>query len=456
MISGPSAAWTLAGAALIFASAWYLNRLKMIIPMKRFIALVVLITAFCLFVHAALWIYITLLITAWFMGTGIVTGSLLRRYGLLDLEADWHGNTPFSFVGRTMNISLTLKKPETSPVIKKIKEWLKHRGELLLEGSDSNHYAVTNETERSSFPLAYTDDSELNHFCEVEFILRGHDSGSSLYMAYQFVKPWSYILPWQQRLKLTIPDITILSSGFASFAGINIPPKKENEKNHPIRRESRLQTESFLHIGEYSTGEPLARLDFKTGLRLNQLVSRKYSETIELRCLVALGLGRRARAARSTELLLSRLGRVLAENASSRISSDLVIFDLAKRYEKQLGYNPRKILEAGRELSFINASYLEEDEFVLTEIPGRRIRDYTWLRLIVSWGGRIDLTRTLEAASLYKKNGVRVEVTVIAPELLDVLEKNRNSSAAVFFLEMMKQNQHKAEKAGIRLNWLPE
>jgi len=326
--------------------------------------------------------------------------------------------------------------------------------DLDIDGIDSPHCETIPNMKSSRISME-RNGNVLDQTLPVRFVLRGHDEGSILYCSLALKKPWSYFIPWRQRLTLHLPPIPVLSGTFAPLAGkpLNIP-REEKLTRHATERISRLRTDSFLHIAPYTPGEPLSQIDFKSTLRAGEIVSRKYAQTIDLNCLVALGFGRRAHASREGERLMSELGTVLSENVSLDIASDVAVFDTIKNSHHRLGRTRQSALSFGREIAALQPSHYEEDEYSIIEGLGLSIRDYTHLKIIIAWGGQFDVSRALHASELFRKNGTVCEIRVIAREVFAILNGQKGTESAKFFTDIMNRYTEQARATGVRLVWL--
>lgn len=444
---------TVIGCVLIVAVSFILNRLRVIISLSRFLVLIAAVIFLCLVLPPAWWLGVMLIAISIFLFSGLMLGWLCNHYKFLNLYVYWqNGKTP-CFVGQTNRFYLKRELSDSGNyLLNHLKSFLVNSGELVVEGIDSNHYRSVTQFQKLHLPEK--ENMESVSSVDVIYTLRGCDTDTTLFLVYQLPFPWSLLVPWQKRKKISIPEKDVLSSGFATFAGVNLAKKRESSEKKIIRRESRFQSDHFLHISDYQPGEPLTRIDFKSSQRVNQLVSRKYAEAIDLRCLVAVGLGKRAMASQAADNIMDHLGKILTENSSAQINSDLVVFDLGIIREWRLDYNVQKILGAARDLSLMNASRYEEDELAVLDMLGQRIGDYSHLRLIVAWGGRFDVSRALELAEIFIRKHVKVEISVVATDVLETLEKNSDTDSALFFSEIMTDTVNKARKIGVNLNWV--
>jgi hypothetical protein len=85
---------------------------------------------------------------------------------------------------------------------------------------------------------------------------------------------------------------------------------------------------------------------------------------------------------------------------------------------------------------------------------GLSIRDYTHLKIIVAWGGQFDISRALHASEFFRKNGTICEIRIIAREVFAILNGQKQTEPAKFFLDIMNRYTEQARSRGIRIIWL--
>ena len=318
-----------------------------------------------------------------------------------------------------------------------------------LEGSDSSYISFQPIKEK----LGFCRGSSCTIQLEASFIMRGYDRKSFLYALVEPAFPFSIAVLWKKRVKIMLPEMHVLSSSFAFFEGKKIPSSESENRRTPVRRISKMRTENFLHLSKYSPGESVSRIDFKATMRSNDIISKKYSKSVDLRSLTAMGFGRRVVASGVCEGLLSEFGKMIAENFSTGICTDAAVFDMVKRHEYNLSLNPHSAIKKARDLSSVMPSVHEEDEFCLSDGLGMRIRDYTHVRILTAWGGSFDCSRAIEAASVFVKNGADAEIRIYAPGVLSVIDQNPESSASDFFKKLMNEYYDKGRRCGVIISW---
>jgi hypothetical protein len=135
-------------------------------------------------------------------------------------------------------------------------------------------------------------------------------------------------------------------------------------------------------------------------------------------------------------------------------STDVCVFDTVKRYNKRIGSGRSSALGLGKELASMHPTHYEEDELCILDGLGRSIRDYTHLRIIISWGGHFDISRAIHLANMFRKNGIDCEIRIICSVVFNVLNQRKNQPAYTFFMNIMNKAAAQARKNGIRLLWI--
>jgi hypothetical protein len=449
-----SLVFILSGVIIIIAAGIFLYRLRIAIRLRQFAVFFAVISPIFIFAPSHVWLVIFCVITTLFLTEGIALGIICRFTGLPSLSLSYQYSPKIAFVGVSDNLIIHMISPQST--FRSCFSLALYRYALFeITGTDSLHCEIAHPKKgTTSMPFFFSRGTS-PHQIPVMFTLRGFDSGSMVYASLSFQLPWSFICPWRYRIRMPLPDIPVLSSTFAPLAGKVVLSRIDDRmKRRATRMESRLRTDAFLHLGPYTAGEPISQIDFRASMRSNDIISKKFAHTIDLTCLVALGFGRRAYASGTGEILAASLGRILSENVSMGIGSEVIIFDTATRIRERLRTSSPDMLRFGQDLAGIHPTHLEEDEFCILDGIGRSIRDYTHLRILVAWGGSFDQSRAIYAASLFKKNGVLCEIQVVAPEVLSIIDEKKESDTSRFFKKLMDQYTASARSAGITLSWV--
>jgi hypothetical protein len=450
ILSFSSLIYSLIGVALLLSAGIALFKLKVSISLLSFSGVFAFFALLCVLMPPVWWLKVFVFLLFIFFATGLFIGFMSRRANLPNARLSYRHSPSIAFVGIDDAIEISIVHDKKFQEI--AHRFMDRYCDLDIDGIDSPH--CESVLHNSRIPMN-RNGNIIDTTLPVSFILRGHDEGSILYCSLALKKPWSYLIPWRQRLTLRLPSIPVLSSTFAPLAGkpLNIP-REEKLTRHATEKISRLRTEAFLHIAPYTPGEPLSQIDFKSSLRAGEIVSRKYARTIDLNCLIALGFGRRAHASSEGERLVSELGTVLSENVSQDIASDVAIFDTIKNSHHKIGRSRQSALAFGRQIAPLQPSHYEEDEYSIVEGLGLTIRDYTHLKIIVAWGGQFDISRALHASEFFRKNGTVCEIRVIAREVFALINGQKGTEPAKFFLEIMNRYTEQARSSGVRLVWL--
>jgi hypothetical protein len=449
---------TLCGAGVIIAFGILLRRLKVFLSLKQFAFCFILLSLICLITPAFYWLPLFAAISALLLIEGLIISVIVRGAGLHCNTLSYHHSPGIAFAGTREDIASNIKTPDKKFGISAqlFRRMIMKYMILRIDGTDSAHCVIPPEGDTQSIRVSFLGDS-IREKIPVLFILRGHDRESTLFASLSARFPFSLFVPWRQQLLWKLPEIPILSSTYTPLAGQQTMNRiDEKMKKRPIKRESRIRTEAFLHLGAFSPGEPLSQVDFRASLRAGEIISRKYSHTIEMNCMVAFGFGRRARASSTGEILSSALGRVITENVIMGIGSEVCVFDMVLRSRHRLGTGSTRALSFGAEVAQIQPSHYEEDELCILEGMGQRIRDYTHLRIIIAWGGSFDPSRAIELAMMFKKNGTQCEIQIIAPEVIAILNEQKDAEASKFFAQLMDHYTQLARSAGITILWSGE
>jgi len=435
----------------IIAAGIALSRLRISISLGQFSVILLLVSALCAVLPASAWLFaLAVLLSALFAG-GIALALIVRSGKIRTAVLNYKYSPRMAFVGVKDSLTVQFqdnKKSRGSLIRTIIMRFL----EIDIDGTDSVHC----ETIPSGRIPFFFEENSLRDSVPVLFMLRGHDRGATLYGSILLRKPFSFFFPWRQRITWDLPDIPVLSTSFAPLAGKTVLSRLDDRmKRRATRKESRIRTDAFLHLGLYSPGEPLSQIDFRASMKTGQIISRKFAHTIDMTCLVAVGFGRRAQASGSGEYIISALGRVLAENVSMGIASEVLLFDIGTRIRKNVGLGSRSALHFGSEVAELNPSHFEEDEYCILDKAEHSVGEYTHLRIITAWGGTFDPSRAISAASVFRKQGIQCEIQVIAPEVLATLEDRKGSDSSRFFMGIMDQYAKEAQGAGITLVWNP-
>ncbi|HEY1406824.1 MAG TPA: hypothetical protein VF857_09460, partial [Spirochaetota bacterium] len=440
---------TAGGGVMIIATGIILNKIRIALYLRQFAVFFIIVAVVCLLLPAISWLPVfTALITLLFI-EGIFLGIAVRAGRLYDAELSYKYSPKMAFVGVKDALAIHYQ-PTGNRISSLFRKRIARYLELSIDGTDSVHCeTLTSE----KIPL-FIENNSVRDTIPVTFTLRGHDKKGRLHGSISLKKPYLYFFPWRQRITWNLPEIPVLSTTFAPLAGKTVVNRLDDRmKRRATRRESRIRTDAFLHLGAFAPGEPLAQIDFRASLRAGEIMSRKFAHTIDLSCLVAVGFGRRARASNTGELLIGALGRVLSENVSSGIASEVVLFDMAKRIDERLGHGSQRALHFGSDVAELNPTHYEEDEYSILDGMKSSIRDYTHLRILVSWGGTFDTTRAISVASLFRKQGVQCEIQIIAPDVLTTIEERKDSDTSRFFLQLMEKYTQDARSAGVTLVW---
>jgi hypothetical protein len=442
--------YTLSGCLIIIGGSYLLYRLRVTVSFYRFSFFLLLYALICIVIPVRTWLPFTLCIISLYIFGGIFIGIISYRAGFNTLLCTYMLSPKLAFTGSKEECSLFFNNASCDKHTISLR-FFNTFGIIKVDGTDSPHCSIVEE----SIISTRRSEQRLIDKIPVRFVLRGYDQNSSLYYSVCVKFPLSLIMPFSVRYAGILPEIPVLTATFAPLAGKSrLINREEKITQHPTEKVSRIKTDSFLHISPYSPGESLSQIDFKASARVGEIVSRKYSKTIDLSCLVALGFGKRAMADRTGERLMAELGTVLSDNVSLGFSTDVCVFDVVKRYNKRIGTGRGSALGLGKELASLHPTHYEEDELCILDGLGRSIRDYTHLRIIISWGGHFDISRTIHMANLFRKNGVDCEIRVIASVVFDVLNQRKNQPAYAFFIKMMNKAAMQARKSGVRLLWV--
>lgn len=428
-----------------------LSRLKITVSLGRFSCVLLLVSALCAFLPAAAWLPTLTVFLVVFFIEGIFLAIIVRSGKCLVAELSYKYSPRMAFVDVNDEVLIRFKQSNHSLYRHAIR-FISRFIELEIDGTDSVHCTTIGKVRLSCF---FESDS-LRDTVPVNFILRGHDRGSIIYGSFVLRKPISFLFPWKQRITWNLPEIPVLSTAFAPLAGKTVVSRLDDRmKRRATRKESRIRTDAFLHLGPYSPGEPLSQIDFRASLRAGQIMSRKFAHTIDMTCLVAVGFGRRAQSSGSAEQIISALGRVLSENVSMGIASEILLFDMGTRIRKNIGLGSSSALRFGSDVAELNPTHFEEDEYCILDGAAHSIGEYTHLRIITAWGGTFDQSRALSAVSIFRKRGVQCEIQVIAPEVLSAIEDRGDIESTRLFMKLMDEYSKEAQAAGISLLWNP-
>ena len=426
--------------ALILVFSIILYRSRIFLSMKYFSFAVLISAAVCFFLPPELWLKITAVMILSGFVQGIVLHFFVRLSGINEIDLKY-SHARIAFVGINEELSAEIK-------IKRFAYLAKYFC-YNIEGTDSCYSRIKPEAKIFS----YLPGRKLSFAVDVSFALRGYDKDSNMFGYVALKYPYNLIFPWRKKTVLTLPELAILSSSFAVFAGKKIPKSDDLNKATPVRRLAKLRTESFLHLAKFSAGESLSQIDFRASMRSNEIISKKYSKSVDLRALTAIGFGRRVLSAGVPEEMLSVFGKMIAENFAKGIQTDAVLFDMSCRQNYDLSTDPVKALRFGKDIASVQPTVHEEDEFCIPETIGRRIRDYTHFRLLIAWGGTFDCSRAIEVASMFVKNGADSQINIYAPEVFSILDKNPEAKASLFFKKLMDEYTDKAKKCGVDVIW---
>jgi hypothetical protein len=442
--------YTISGCLIIIGGSYLLHRLHVTITFYRFALFLLLYALICIVIPVRIWLPFTLVFISMYISGGIILGIASARAGFNDLQCKYTLSPNLAFTGSKDELELYFINNRCGKNRFSL-NFFQKLGIIKTDGTDSPHCSIISESKLS----ARRSEHRLVAKIPVAFILRGYDQKSSLYYSVCMKFPLSIILPFSVRYTSIMPEIPVLTATFAPLAGKSyLSNREEKITQHSTEQVSRIKTDSFLHISPYSPGESLSQIDFKASARIGDIVSRKYSKTIDLSCLVALGFGRRAMADRTGERCMAELGTVLSDNVSLGFSTDVCVFDTVKRFNKKIGTGRSSALGLGKELASIHPTHYEEDELCILDGLGRSIRDYTHVRIILSWGGHFDVSRAIHMADMFRKNGVDCEIRVIATVVFHVLHQRKNQPAYNFFVNIMNKAASQARRSGIRLLWI--
>lgn len=431
---------SLALLAVILVFSVILYRSRIFISMKYFSFAILLSAGVCFFLPPELWLKIAAVMIVFGFIQGILLCLFMKLSGIDGINLKYsHARIAFVGIDETLSAEVKIRRLF----------FLSKFFNYYIEGSDSCYLRIKPETKQFS----YLPGKILTFIIDVSFALRGYDKDSNLFGYIALKYPYNLIFPWRKKAVFILPELAILSSSFAVFAGKKIPKSDDLNKLTPVRRLSKLRTESFLHLAKFSAGESLSQIDFRASMRSKEIISKKYSKSIDLRALTAIGFGRRVLSAGVPEEMLSIFGKMIAENFAKGIHTDAVLFDMACRQNYDLSTDPAKALRFGKDIASVQPTVHEEDEFCIPETIGRRIRDYTHFRLLTAWGGSFDCSRAIEVASMFVKNGADAEINIYAPEVFSILDKNADTKASVFFGKLMDEYSMKAKKCGVDVIW---
>lgn len=453
IISHRTVALTAAGIVVLAAVSVVIRILKVSISLYAF-ALFYAFVALCFsLLPSRYWLLFYIPLILLFFVSAFSGAYIFSRVYGRGLSAHFENSVKITFVGCSDTVVLLGKSAENLSYTGRA--FFSRLVRLHIAGADNPHYVI----QRGDLPVVITQSRNMNERVTVnipvKFIMRGYDTGSSLYCHLGLCYPWCIIVPWKKNITAAMPPISILNASFAALSG---NPRMINRIEKPAQtvlpQISRVGTDNFLHLGPYTPGEPLSRVDMKASLRGQEVISKKYARTIDLHRLVAVGYGRRVFASESADRILSEFGTVLSESKSADTQVDAVLFDMTKRCEMILGNEPARILSFSQKIASMRPSHFEEDEFSIIDGLGQRIKNYTHLTIIVAWGGQFDVSRSIEVASLFRAHGAQCEIRIVAGAVLSVLKGGGDNEANEFFRDIMESYCVQARSRGIFLSWL--
>ncbi len=452
IISFRTLALTLFGVVLLFFAAFILRRLRVNVPLVPFASFYAVLALAGIFVPPMywLWLYLSLIIAG--IVSGVLSAVLFRFIGALSLSARYAEYTSLAFTDcdDTIILATSQQSGRRSRLALRLCRFLS----LRLAGSDSPHFVVP-ELSLQFMPEARDAGIALRTELAVSYVLRGHDANSFLFCSLGWIRPLKFLIPWQMRLAIRLPEITVLSATFSRLAvSSRIRPRLEMQRQHPTMLISRMSNDSFLHLGSYSAGEPLSRIDVKASMRSADIISKKYARTIDIVHLLALGFGRRVFSSGSADRMMAELGTVLSESRATGASTELAIFDMTKRYQENLGTDAARMLSFAKTIASLRPEHYEEDEFSILDGLGQRLKYYTHLTILVAWGGHFDISRAIEAASVFRRSGTSCEIRVVAAGVFSVLNQRKESPESAFFYELINTYTAQASKRGIAVHWI--